>query len=386
MPTTGQLADGELALNLADGKLFAKKADGTVAAFPAEVEGGTETTVATELTYYFRNVASDYWDDPNNWFLNADIDYPANTIPPANSNVIITSLCEIGRVMANAGANLVVKNIKLCGEGLDSVGNPIYAELRDTNYGGYRVEVTETMTLGDDTVGINGFSSSCYAALNADVYLATGAVATLYHNSNFNSRNIDGPGTLIIQGGSISYASLYANTEMRWGYANPYFYGEFKYFGGTLQYGTAYYNYNTSAPPVIIFNPGAYDPATINNADYNYFYNADLRIYNLSGVTNNYIQAESWAGPAPTVVSVYNAVEINNTAFTTISLINMTGSLITFYDSSTNAGMIDGDAHFRNSSSNSPSGTINGTATFFDSACNNGGSATTFVPSPPPSC
>lgn len=37
-PTAGQLAAGELALNLTDGKIFAKKADGTVAAFPAVVD------------------------------------------------------------------------------------------------------------------------------------------------------------------------------------------------------------------------------------------------------------------------------------------------------------------------------------------------------------
>ena len=49
VPTEGQLAVGELALNLTDKKLFSKKADGTIVSIGGVQvnDGGAETNVAT---------------------------------------------------------------------------------------------------------------------------------------------------------------------------------------------------------------------------------------------------------------------------------------------------------------------------------------------------
>ena len=55
-----------------------------------------------------------------------------------------------------------------------------------------------------------------------------------------------------------------------------------------------------------------------------------------------------------------------------------------FYGNSINNGFIEADANFYGYSKNQ--GSVGGTATFTESACNDGGTATTFVPDPPPSC
>jgi len=74
-----------------------------------------------------------------------------------------------------------------------------------------------------------------------------------------------------------------------------------------------------------------------------------------------------------------------NATFTGFSLNQgtVTGNA-TFNDSSFNAGTITGNATFNDSSAHA--GTVTGTATFTGSACNDNGTANTFVPNPPPSC
>jgi len=54
------------------------------------------------------------------------------------------------------------------------------------------------------------------------------------------------------------------------------------------------------------------------------------------------------------------------------------------FNGGTNNGTINGSVTFNENSNNA--GTVTGTATFNGSACNNGGTAGTFVPDPPPSC
>lgn len=101
------------------------------------------------------------------------------------------------------------------------------------------------------------------------------------------------------------------------------------------------------------------------------------------------------SGNSPTVaaMTVFSAtvgivITVTGTATFTETAIHsgtLTGNA-TFNEQSGNLGTVVGNATFNGESTNGPLGVVTGTATFNDIACNDFGTAGTFIPNPPPSC
>lgn len=103
------------------------------------------------------------------------------------------------------------------------------------------------------------------------------------------------------------------------------------------------------------------------------------------------------SGSAPTVANLtvqgaglnISATVTGAAAFNGGSFLDFSSTLTgnaTFNNSVISGGFLTGNATFNDTSINYGSGTVTGTATFTGSACNDGGTAGTFVPDPPPSC
>lgn len=397
-PTAGQLAAGELALNLTDGKIFAKKADGTVAAFPAVVDGGIATTTATALTYYFTGVSDSDWGNPANWFLDTDGTYPANVVPGPDDDVVIRVSVDIGpqaQINGNNTGNYTVsvRNIHIGSgpEAYDENGWTIYANLEDSS-GVARLVISGNLTCGNANVPVNGYSSDDYG----NVYCALGLVdtnstATFYYNGYFSTSNWPGVtgGKVIIEGGSVSYMYAESEVELRWGYlqyAEPA--GNFKFLGGICEGNSFYSSYGFTTYGVEI-NPGTYDAATDDQLLNNYFYGGPVVIYYWPSdarwySSSNYFTDQSWQD-MPLNIQTYYA-NFDTEWVGEVNLTQKTGSSILFLNSTINYISITGNATFNDTSRNGSTGDVTGTATFTGSACNDGGAAGTFVPNPPPSC
>lgn len=425
-PEAGQLADGELALNLADGKIFAKKADGTVVPFPAQVDGGVETTNVTTATYYFKNRVDDNWGNAANWFLDPGSTYPAFALPPDYADVVITSPCDLGSYYAQRGYSpILVNDVRLCGDSLDEFGNVIPAALRDYFNTGAQLNIYGNLIAGDETVAQGGYSPLCAGGIeSSEIYLqGPTSTATFYFNGYYSSYgNIYG-GTVIFEGGYASAGSFFSLVEMRWGDVSYVsFYGGVNFYGGTMSYSSFYAGYG-STPAVINIDAAVYSGNIYNSyMRGNYFYAGDVHIYELPSIdySVNYFNAQSWGGGLLNI-EIHNSVDVSPSWFD-IYLFDSPGSGIVFRDSSTNSSVIYGPATFEDTASNTISGnidaindsatfngastnyglimynaTFNGTArnygtvygeaTFNDSACNDSaGSVNTSVPNPPPSC
>lgn len=121
--------------------------------------------------------------------------------------------------------------------------------------------------------------------------------------------------------------------------------------------GAEFYNSSKNLGGVVPGSAMTFYDSSENDTD---FYSSNANFYNSSKNKGNISTTDPY--PPNTVYTVY------------------------FNDSSENttSGIITGNAVFNNSSKNS--GSVSDTATFTDSACNDSGTASTFVPDPPPSC
>lgn len=340
-----------------------------------------------EIAVTFTGSEDGEWTNLNNW-QDANNRSPARYLPNISSNVIIaadvTSVpsnysVSVNSLTINSGSNFAIEatcSDLVCYGTIDRPVSPVC----DGKYG----KVTYTSSAI--------FSITGSIVDGAEVIQGEGATDAIFNDTSLNDGTLYGSAIFNNSSSNISIVTgnaVFNNTSFNSGLVSGFAtFNDSSYNdilpppGGSSVNGGAEFNdtsYNkggVSGGP-ITFNDSSYNDTTgqLNGNPTTTFNNNSENRGNAGTATFNDYSKNTSTGSSgfPT---------FNNNA-ENLGTIMVNGTFNNFSINNT-GGTVNGNASFNNDSINR--GSVTNTATFNDNACNDGGTATTFVPDPPPPC